>query len=427
MKHSLRIGILVAFTVFIAFTLGASRLAHVSSNKALLEEELGYAREDLEAVSAHLEEKIAAGDEAEGIAFFEDSYKVEAIGYWDCCYALCDSTGQVVSPSAIAGSPLDYSVYQVRPDGIKLGTFSGHKVAVLQHEVEGHPYTIFGLYDKDYLLRDPGYMEGSYRIILLFIIALLLLVAWVWVIPAVERIIERRQNAEQSLAVARNIQLKAVTQVFPKDSRADSYALLQPMYEVGGDIYGCQLEGNKLRFVIGDVSGKGIQAAFLMFLVSSLVYPAFKRGRKPAEIAAYLNEIICDNSDYDMFCTLLLGTIDLDTREMEYCNAGHTKSLLDGGFLPQESNLVLGAFPGVSYKSQKITLQHGSRLVFYTDGVTEARNPEKAFFGEERLLAWAAGEHGDSRQTCESLMEQVSAFRGKAPQNDDIAIMTIRL
>jgi hypothetical protein len=427
MKNSLRTGILLAFAVFIALTLGAARLAHVFSNKALLEEELQNCREDLEAVTAHLELMIQEGREVEGLAFFEESSKTENIGRWDCCYALCDTAGVVITPTSLAGKPLQYSVYQERPDGITLGTFSGHKVAVIRSKVAYRPYTVFGLYSKDYLLGDSHYMEGSYRLILLVVVCLLLLIAWFWVIPALEHIIERRQSAEETLALARRVQLKAVTQEFPSDERIDAYAILNPMYNVGGDIYGCQLEGNKLCFVIGDVSGKGIEASFLMFMVSSLVYPAFKRGHSPAQIASRLNDLICDNRDYDMFCTLLLGTIDLDTRQMEYCNAGHTKSLLDGTFLPQVSNFVLGGFHGFEYKSQTITLPHGSRLVFYTDGVTEARNEQREFYGEHRLLEWASRSYGTARETCESLREEVSTFQGKAPQNDDIAIMTIQI
>ncbi len=427
MRNPLRAGILIAFAILIALTLGASRIAHVFSNKALLEEELQSCRKDLEAVTANLEKLIQEGKEAEGRAFFDDVAKDEDIGRWDCCYALCDSTGIVISPSSLAGKPLQYSIYQERPDGITLGTFAGHEVAVMRCGVAGSSYTVFGLYEKNYMLGDNHYMEGSYRVVLLLLISLLLLVAWFWVIPAIEHIMERRRSAEQSLAVARDIQQKAVTQVFPSDARVDAHALLVPMYEVGGDIYGCQLLDNKLCFVIGDVSGKGMGASFLMFMVSSLVFPAFKRGQKPSEIASFLNELICDNSVYDMFCTMLLGTIDLDTREMEYCNAGHTKSLLDGSFLPQLSNFVLGGFPGFVYRSQTITLARGTRLVFYTDGVTEARNHQKAFFGEEALLEWAGRDYGSAAQTCDSLLETVAAFRGEAPQNDDMAIMTIQL
>lgn len=425
MKITLRTGILIAFALFIGLTLGAARLAHVFSRKALLEEELQNCRKDLEAVTANSEKSLKEGREADGKAFFEESSKVEGVGRWDCCYVLCDTSGCVIAPSSLAGKPLEYSVYQQRPDGITLGTFAGHKVAVIHCNVEGGPYVVYGLYDKDYLLGDNHYMEGSYRSILLFMVALLLFIAWIWVIPAIERIMAKRRSAEESVSVARNIQQKAVTQVFPSDAKVDSYAILEPMFEVGGDIYGCRQIGNKLCYVIGDVSGKGMGASFLMFMVSSLVFPAFKSGHSPSEIASYLNDLICDNADYDMFCTMLLGTIDLDTREMEYCNAGHTKSLLDKDFLPQISNFVLGGFPGFEYKSQKLTLPHGSRLVFYTDGVTEARNPQKEFFGEEALLEWAQSDYGNAQQTCESLMNKVRTFRGKAPQNDDIAIMTI--
>lgn len=427
MKITLRTGILIAFAVLVALMLGASRIAHVFSYKATLEEELESCKKDLEAVAANFEKLLQEGDEAEGLDFFEESSQVETVGRWDCYYALCDTAELVVSPSSLAGRHLRYSVYQERPDGVTLGTYSGHKVAVIRRSVKGTGYTVIGLYDKDYLLGDNSFTEGSYRIILLFIVALLMLVAWLWVIPAIEKIINSRERAEQSLSVARSVQQKAVTQVFPSNDRVDSNAILVPMYEVGGDIYGCRQIGNKLYFVIGDVSGKGIGASFMMFMVSSLVFPSFKRGQSPSQIASYLNELICDNNEYDMFCTLLLGTIDLDTREMEYCNAGHTKSLLNKDFLPQESNFVLGGFSGFKYKSQKITLPHGSRLVFYTDGVTEARNHDRAFFGEDALLEWAAGNYGNARQTCQSLLEKVYAFRGKAPQNDDIAIMTINI
>ena len=427
MKFTLRTAFLIAFAVLVALVLGASRVAHIFAWRTLLEEELDLCRKDLTAISANLEKIIEEGREAEGIRYFEDASKVEAIGRWDCCYVLCDTARLVISPSHLAGKPLAYSVYQERPDGIALGTFSGHKVAVLHHKVPGHPYVIYGLYEKDYLLGDTSHMEDSYRLILLVMVSLLLLIAWVWVIPAVERVIERRRSAEHTLSLAREIQLKAVTQDFPSNDCVDTYAVLKPMYEVGGDIYGCRLENNKLYFVMGDVSGEGMEASFLMFMVSSLVQSGFKRGQQPAEIASSLNELIFDNRGYGLFCTLLMGVIDLDTREMEYCNAGHTKSLLDGNFLPQQSNFVLGGFPGFVYRSQKITLAHGSRLVFYTDGVTEARNKDKDFFGEQALLQWASQPSGNARQCCESLLNEVYAFRGNAPQNDDIAIMTIQI
>lgn len=425
MKQPLRLGIIIGFVVLIGLTLGASRLAHVFSRRALLEEELQYCKKDLEDITFNLVKAIEQGDEKEGLNFFEWASTVESVGRWDCNYSVCDSAELVISPSSRAGQPLGYSVYQERQDGITLGTYEGHKVAIIRCRVIGRPYTVVGLYSKDYLLGDNHFMERSYRTILLFIIVILLLIAWVWVIPAIEHIMARRRSAEGALSVARSIQQKAVTQEFPSNNCVDAYAILEPMYEVGGDIYGCRLFGNKLCYVIGDVSGKGMGASFMMFMVSSLIFPAFKRGQSPSQIASYLNNLICDNSEYDMFCTMLLGTIDLDTREMEYCNAGHTLSLLDGAFLPQESNFVLGGFPDFPYKSQKMTLPHGSRLVFYTDGVTEARNSDKEFYGEESLLEWAGHDYGGARQTCESLMAQVAAFRGKAQQTDDIAIMTI--
>ena len=112
MKKNLRTSILIAFAVFIALTLGASRLAHVFSRKALLEEELKSAREDLEDVTVKFQNEFNEGRDLDGINFFEQASKVESVGRWDCCYVLCDTSGRVIAPSALAGKPLEYSVYQ---------------------------------------------------------------------------------------------------------------------------------------------------------------------------------------------------------------------------------------------------------------------------------------------------------------------------
>ncbi|MBO4557685.1 MAG: hypothetical protein J5693_03640, partial [Bacteroidales bacterium] len=154
MKLSLRTGILIAFGVFIILALGASQIAHVFSYKARLEKELQICRTDLEDVTANLERLIDQGKEAEGLAFFENFSAAESIGGWDCCYVLCDTAGQVITPQSLAGKPLEYSVYRERPDGITLGTFAGHKVAIIHSKVRWRPYMVYGLYDKDYILED---------------------------------------------------------------------------------------------------------------------------------------------------------------------------------------------------------------------------------------------------------------------------------
>ena len=114
---------------------------------------------------------------------------------------------------------------------------------------------------------------------------------------------------------------------------------------------------------------------------------------------------------------------------MEYCNAGHTRTLLNGAFLAQDPQLIAGIAPGYRFHTQKCRLQHGDRLLLYTDGVTEARDERRAFFGEERLQAWMAARPAGAgcREDCADLLDTLAAFRGKAPQNDDIAIMSIRI
>jgi sigma-B regulation protein RsbU (phosphoserine phosphatase) len=130
-----------------------------------------------------------------------------------------------------------------------------------------------------------------------------------------------------------------------------------------------------------------------------------------------------------MFCTLFMGFIDLDTLEMEFCNAGHTRTLIDGEFLAQDPQLIAGIVPDYVWHTQKLQLHNGAGLLLYTDGVTEARDESRALFGEARLQAWMKQRPvGTScREDCEDLLQTLASFRGKAKQNDDIAIMSIKI
>ena len=386
-------------------------------------------RDDLIILASQIEKSM---DENDGDPFrFVEATAVVQAKDENFSFMVRDSTGIVVSPAFMAGKEIPISGFRAcSEDGYAgMAQVWGYDCFVIFYPLSHHPYELVAVYGYEYVFGDN---DKELRLFAFQVLGLLLLVAlltWFWIIPAIERMNDRRNRAEQELHVAYNLQQQAVTHQFPSDVRVDAYALLRAMKEVGGDFYACEQAGDKLHFVVGDVSDKGTAAAFMMFLVSSVIKSRFKRGVSLPAMMSEVNRLLYDLQEYEMFCTLILGTIDLETLEMEYCNAGHTKTILNGDFLDQDPQVIVGITKDYTYRSQHIQLHHGDSLLLYTDGVTEARNPERAFFGAQRLLDWkrAQPERLSSSEICERLLDTLAQYRGKAQQNDDIAIMSIKI
>ncbi len=237
-----------------------------------------------------------------------------------------------------------------------------------------------------------------------------------------------KERFESELNIANAIQMAMLPKDFPHNDKVDLSAVLKPAREVGGDLYDFMIKDNILYFTVGDVSGKGVPASMFMAITRSALRFILGMGLPLNEVIYKLNNAFCDGNDSGMFVTLFLGAINLETGELRYCNAGHNPIVVNGAFLPAVPNLAVGVWPEFKYKEQSVMLEKGSRLLVYTDGVTEAERADKSQFGEKRLLEWAAGcgcaSAGDA---CSSLLESVRQFTGDNEQNDDITIMAIQL
>ena len=252
------------------------------------------------------------------------------------------------------------------------------------------------------------------------------------------------ERMESELGVARNIQMGMLRADFPSNVAA----MLVPAKEVGGDLYDFVQKGNYLYFTIGDVSGKGVPASLMMAITRAGLRFVAGMEQTMDKLLERVNVSVIDTNSNDMFVTLFMGRINIETRRMEYCNAGHNPIIVvppDGEpyYLKAKPNLAIGLFEDFVYESESLDLAAGTRLILYTDGVNEAERLEresaeqqsssstdKELFGNDRLLAWAGSDlvrntHTSEKDVVDSLYKEVQQFTEGNPQNDDITIMSI--
>jgi len=248
---------------------------------------------------------------------------------------------------------------------------------------------------------------------------------------------------ERELASAREIQLGMVPTVFPAPSPTcpvEIFATLEPARQVGGDLYDVfALDTGEMCFVVADVSDKGAPAALFMartktltHLVATLLRLPDGGAPGPGEILARVNVELCRDNDQGMFVTLFFGMLDPMSGKLTFCNAGHNAPYVlspRSGIAPLVGarSKPLGIRPTLPYESTTSSLAPGDGLFLFTDGITEAMDPEGVLFSEERLeAALAAQAGGTPRAVVEAVLSEVRAFAAGAPQSDDIAAMALR-
>lgn len=245
-------------------------------------------------------------------------------------------------------------------------------------------------------------------------------------------IAEAAARIDKELEFAQQIQYSCLPTAFPDRCECRLYANMATAKEVGGDFYDFYLlNENVLAFVIADVSGKGIPAAMFMMRAKTIIKDLAESGRDPDEIFTQANEKLCENNDTGMFVTAWLGILDFTTGRLKFANAGHNPPLIlrSGGrfgYLKARSGLVLAGMKGIKYRKNELSLAPGDRIYLYTDGVTEATDPENRLYGEQRLLELVNSlEMADPQDLCRLVKEDVDRFAKNAPQFDDITMLSL--
>ena len=213
------------------------------------------------------------------------------------------------------------------------------------------------------------------------------------------------------------------------------YAKLLPARDVGGDLYDYHKEGDTLWFIIGDVSGKGVPAAMFMSATVNLFRAALGHLNSPKAIMEEMNAVLSNNNPSTTFVTAFIGRLDCQTGVLTYCNAGHDcpisiqHSVFSIQTLECDANLPVGVFGDTKYTLQQTTLEAGSTLLLYTDGLTEAKNSRREMFGEKRVterLRMTGEGLREPQELVEDMIEAVHAFVGEAQQSDDLTLLAIR-
>lgn len=201
--------------------------------------------------------------------------------------------------------------------------------------------------------------------------------------------------------------------------------------EVGGDYYDfITLPDGRLAFSIGDITGKGLPAAMLMANTQATIRTCAVLNPEPAQVLENANRLLHDSTGIGKFVTLFYGVVDPVNHTITYTNAGHDQPyfLNADGSLQRLSTggMVVGFMPNSSYEQETVPLTPGSRLVLYSDGITEAMDAADTEFGEARLESLATDHRGNpAADFIEAAMSAVRAHAGDTPQSDDMTLVVV--
>ena len=235
----------------------------------------------------------------------------------------------------------------------------------------------------------------------------------------------RREAAEQrELSEARQIQQRLLPQDVPQIDGWELAAAWKPACGVGGDCYDVLEFGTAcLAISIADVVGKGIPAALLMSNLQAAVRAFASATLAPETLCERVNRILCGNIADGRFISFVYCLLEPATGTVTYCNAGHCQPLVirrDGTFERLDrGGPVLGVIAEAAYEPGQATLGSGDRLLFYTDGITEARSARDEEFGEARLVDIAVEHRQEAAHDMQAaLAAAVTAFTGGSFQDD---------
>ena len=237
---------------------------------------------------------------------------------------------------------------------------------------------------------------------------------------------EQREQLTQEAKEARIIQQALLPKTAPSIAGFSVSGLSIPVGAVGGDWYDfIPMDHGRWGLVLADVSGKGTAAALLMSATRGILRSLIDAACTPREVLAKLNRVLVEDFPAGRFVTMVYAVLDPAKRTLTFANAGHLRPLLvsanSAQFLDVERGIPLGLAPG-DFSEVEVQLPVGSRLVFYSDGITEAESPSDGEYGLVRLQ-----EHFlRSDASAESLLDDVRSFADGSGLRDDASVILVK-
>jgi sigma-B regulation protein RsbU (phosphoserine phosphatase) len=241
---------------------------------------------------------------------------------------------------------------------------------------------------------------------------------------------------QHELKVATRIQQSILPRTFPPfPHRKDFniYAEMLAAKDVGGDFYDFFLiDENRLGFVVGDVSGKGVPAAILMAVSRTLLRATALTAESAGECLNYVNQVLVRQSDPAMFVTIFYGILHTDTGELEYAVGGHNPPFLFSEargveMIKTKGGMIVGMIEQARYNTERTQLQPGDAIYLYTDGVSEAEDVAENQLGEERMEQMLQELKSQPvEEIIRATFRLIDGFAKGAPQHDDITAMALR-
>jgi len=256
--------------------------------------------------------------------------------------------------------------------------------------------------------------------------------------PAYAARITERERLKRELEIAEEVQLSFLPKEDPVCREILIASRCIPASEVGGDYYDyIKFDDNSIGIVIGDVSGKGIQASFYMTLVKGFLKAVAKQTSSTSGILNKLNELFCENVDKGNFITMVFAKFSLAEKRLIFSRAGHNPILIrhaaekkTNSYQPKGFALgmeMTGQFPRF-IEEENVQLNSGDLVVFYTDGITEAMNKKKEEYGTERLIHLLNELDNDTpEEVIDKVYKDVKNFIGRAPQHDDMTMVVVKV
>ena len=251
----------------------------------------------------------------------------------------------------------------------------------------------------------------------------------------IQTITSEKERIETELTLANEIQASSLPHTFPpfpEKFQFDIFASMDPAREVGGDFYDFFIvDENHLAIVMADVSGKGIPAALFMMVAKAIINSSAMTGMPPKDVLKLTNERLYTSNQAEMFVTVWLGILNLDTGVLVASNAGHEFPVIkkpggDYEVYKDKHGFVVGGMEDVSYTQYELVLEPGTKLFLYTDGVPEATNSSEELFGMDRMVdALNSEKDADVEKILKVVRRSVDDFVQDAEQFDDLTMMCI--